>query len=286
VVTQRNRLLYLLKQEDRWISAKYAAEILEINHNSCRGALSRLKKEGEVLHKDRLWAIKSIHGDKFDQEFRVQNLHGITENVGCSIEDRVIIEYPLDSSNKPFFRLIVNFSKNGNANFSVKSPRGLDVIHLCLLEKMLENLLWRYNLRKQEWKITSLELFNELMGYNMSDVKSLTLSDLINGVFEKFYNKSYGVRREVRINKKMRFESINVLMREGMPNFQFVHRMSHVETKMEAVLEAQKRTNRAMQEIVKNHNMLLDGQFNMTDRMDDLMIDLFALYTRWTRNNI
>jgi hypothetical protein len=124
--------------------------------------------------------------------------------------------------------------KRDKIHWTVKAPLGLDYYAFLMtrawVESDVEN---RVGLRDLIWDVKSYELLWDSLGIRLEGVSVVTLDDL-EGTLEKYYNKFYGVRKEVRQSPEAaKFDEMVSLMMGGVPTYQMTNQLAILTSQME-----------------------------------------------------
>ncbi len=180
------------------------AKDIGANRSSVRVYLTRLTQEGAV-EKVKTGYYRITPGYAVGvggwREVRVQHLHFFVDEVKVRDEDwgrEEVIAFPEVSGDDPA-RVRVEFGgKRGKLHWWVKADAGLDFYGLNLARALVDERLLRLGYRPpSDWRCEGWETLSDKMGVRLEGVSCVTFSTL-SGWLEKYYDKGYGVRKEIR----------------------------------------------------------------------------------------
>lgn len=229
--TLQDRLIKYMATLDRSISALELADSLKENPKSVRSRLTRMKNSGLIVREYRgHYRVKPRHG--MGSPPRLQNLLVIAtssknpEMRGLIKSFKMVRTYPSPPDDE--FRVRIVFGgKRDNVHYTVKAPVGLDYYGLCMVHSWAESVVQeRVGLSHLIWDVKNYELLWDNMGLRLEGVSVMTISDL-KGTMEKYYNKFYGVRKEVRQSpESASLDEMVALMGGGVPQYQMTNQLA------------------------------------------------------------
>lgn len=158
--------------------------------------------------------------------------------------------------------------KRNKITWRLWAPLGLDYFGFMFAWGQVQCILSRmgYPVSMDGFKIRNVEFLHDNFNMKMEGLKALTLSDF-RGNLEKIYNKDHATRREIRVSQEDRpVSEIMAFYQGGLPNFMIAQASYDVARRVEANTEAIKRSNRSMQKIADNHNMILNAIWELLDQ--------------------
>ncbi len=118
------------------------------------------------------------------------------------------------------------------------------------------------------WEVRNYEFLWDSRGERLEGLKAFTLDDL-QGTLEKYYNKAYGVRREiVQKGQAQRFEDLIALASGGLPAYQMSSSVALLAVKIENLTKV---FGRSLQRKEKSDDAMVaisESQFRVLDILD------------------
>jgi len=267
LATVKQKILNLLQGIDRLLTPKEIASFTKTNYNTVRRVLTSLVRDGLVVREFRgHYRLKPIHG--LGSAPRVQNLFVVAEGVGVRRSEVFVWEF---GGVEGGFRVRVLFGvKRGRVSWSVRAPLGLDLYGLRLVRRVVELECEKRGYRDLKWMVRNYELLWDERGIRFEGVKAVTLEDL-DGTMEKYYNKHYGVRREVRSSRPTRIEDLVALVQGGLPTYQVVQGVGVLEKRIDELTRAIKEQNRLNYEMFRIQQANQEALYRLIDKIGKLM---------------
>ena len=272
-----DQVIHFMLNLDRPIGPKEIAYNIKRNPNSVRSMMSKLLRKGIVV-KIRHGAYSIIEGYGIwgrSIPLRFQNLHfsGFAR-VGERDSGRVdVIEFE-DIDGEVFrIRIVYGFTHQ-RVTWTIKAPLGLDYYGLILATKLVECKIAHLDYDVDSWTVLNFETLQDHMGMRIEGLaKCVTLDDLAGNML-KIYQKSYGVRVEVRSRTTSSLETLLALSTGGMPQAQLMQGIHSTNQEIGDLTNAIKYRN------VDDHNRdrilqaLSDTVIRMNNKLDDIVEEL------------
>ena len=280
-----NEIIRVLKAEDRPLSPIEIAKIIKQNRNSVRSEIRRLVRKGIIE--------KAFYGHYCTKPTivvgtppRLQNLLFIATSLKYpelkgKVRDHK--EFVYEFSDKPDipeldFRVWLTFGKKRDKiNWTVKAPLGLDLYALLMARQWVDEKCGQYNpeFRNLVWDANKFEFLFDHMSVKLEGVSIITIDDLV-GTMEKYYNKSYGVRHEIRSSVKgKKIEDLVNLVSGGLPQSQMMQGVVVLQNEIRSLVDAVKDSNRINVDLTGSVNRTMsaftEAQFKMIDRLDKIL---------------
>lgn len=201
--TEETIQLYLktLKED---VPAWKIAQDIGANRNTVRVYLKRLYDKGLIDKPKRgYYCNKPRYGVGEPQAdlLRFQHLHFWVDEVKIRAEDagrEEVLPFP-EVSGGDSARIRIEFgAKRGKINWYVKADAGLDFYGLHLARSLVDERLLRLGYKPPlDWRAEGWESLTDKFGLRLNGVTTVTFTTL-SGWMEKYYNKRYGLRHEIR----------------------------------------------------------------------------------------
>lgn len=248
-------IIQYLSNIDRPVGAPEIASSLKMMPHSVRARLSELRKEGIVFKPYYgKYSITPRYGlEMIGRLPRVQNLRGSADSsIPVVVHDDVVVV-------AGDVQISVTFGmKRNRVSFVVRAPLGLDLYGLDLVLFTIERICQDRGFMGLQWYVTNWEILNDVGGLRLDGVEAITFRDF-RGSFEKFYNRS-GLRREIRgsRHRKMSMAQLQAFMEGGLARFDVVRALEDIVREIEGVKEAQKGTNRFINNMAQLNQAILE----------------------------
>lgn len=241
-----NKILEGLKTFDRPVTPLELSKLIKEDKKSVSKELVRLLRKGAL---DRPFYGHYCRKPTYEVGTppRVQNLLFVAtsqKNPQLKGKIRVSREFSYEFSDSPDipeldFRIRLIFGKKRNKiHWTVKAPLGLDLYGLLLARQWADAKCERYGFKDLIWDCNRCEWLRDYQSVTLEGMSIITIDDL-SGVLEKYYQKSYGIRREFRISPEgQRFEDIVALTSGGVSTQQVVQGVFQVSQQIEKLTNA------------------------------------------------
>jgi len=229
--TQIEEIYDYIRKQDRPITPREIAENTGLPPKNVRARLSELRTKGKIARAFHgHYTCDRIHGGRDVGEVafggvRVQNLHVVSQRLVKRIGRHEVLEKEwlgVGVDNTGYLKVVVEFGVSLNrVNWRLVAPEGVDLHGVRLARAYVEALLEAKGFSDFGWNVSNLEQFRDFMGVRLEGLKALTLDNL-DSTLEKMYQKSYGLRHEVRTSKLMGMDEMQALIQGGVPTMNIV----------------------------------------------------------------
>lgn len=272
----QDQITSVLERIDYPISPLELTEILKANPKSIRSRLSRMVKAGLIVREYRgHYRVKPTYG--VGSPPRLQNLLVIAERgKNPELKGRVnshIIEKEFPSFPDETFRVRLVFGgKRDKIHWTVKAPMGLDYYGFLMTRAWVESeVKARLGLFDLNWFVKRYEILWDHLGVKLEGVSVITIDDL-EGTLEKYYNKFYGVRKEVRQSTdSLKLEDLVALASGGIPQYQMTSALSLLVTQVESMNHS---IGLFLQDVQSDRRLVkavMDTQFRVSEILDRII---------------
>ena len=234
----QDRLLKALEASDGALTPLELANIIGANPESVRTRLSKMLKAGLVLRPiPRYYEPVPTYG--VGSPPRLQNLLVIATpdknpvlkgRVTSHVIERTFPSYPEDS-----FRVRLTFGgKRDKIHWTVKAPIGLDYYGLLLARAWADaEVKARMGVEDLIWDVSRYDLFWDTMALRLEGISIITIDDL-QGTLVKYYNKFYGIRKEVhQTPQAASLEQLVSLASGGIPQYEMTSSLALLVSKVD-----------------------------------------------------
>jgi len=276
MATISDAIVEFLKKIDRPIGPLEIATNIERNYNSVRSTLSKLYKSGRI-NKD-FYGHYSIgrgyESTGYGEELpRIQNL-GVRSigRVGVrGVDSGRVWVYEPNPEIVGGLRVELRFGfQNKKLSWTVRSPEGMDFWGLRLVRSLVEGEVERCGYVVPEWEAHSHELLKDHMGLKIEGATVVTLNGL-EGTLEKIYNKVYGVRRELRVNRPVALNQLEAFWQGGLQYSQVVQMVGVMSNKISEFVESSKGQNRLLATMNSQIKALFETNIRLTETINKLL---------------
>jgi len=269
----QDRILKAIKEIDRPITPLELAKIIGANPESVRTRLSKMLKAGLIIRPfPRHYKPIPIYG--VGSPPRLQNLLVVADKVkNPELKGLVtshVIEKEFPSIPDETFRVRLVFgSKRDKIHWTVKAPMGLDYYGLLMTRAWVESEVSALlDLIDLNWMVKRYEILWDHLGIKLEGVSVVTIDDL-EGTMEKYYNKFYSVRKEVRQSpESQKLENLVALASGGLPQYQMTSSLALLVNQVENM-------NRSiglfLQDVQSDRRLVkavMDAQIRVSDILD------------------
>lgn len=280
-----------MKTEDRPFSPKEIAKETKIKPPSVRSAVARLLKDGQIQRVYYgAYRITPALGVGRRKTPKLQNLQFVAEGVKLGASNRLLkargfvygrgVGWVWSRELDPVgsdegFRLAVQLGrKRGKVNWTVKAPLGLDFYGFRLCCWMVADVLSSIGVVFEDFDeffiARNVEYLFDHFGVSLEGVKAFTVRD-VDGLLEKYYNKIYGVRHEVRDSRPTKLENVVALVSGGVPVNQVISGVGLVHEDIKGLTAAMKGQSRTNLDKDKMVGALVNANLKLIDRIDALI---------------
>ena len=112
-------------------------------------------------------------------------------------------------------------------------------------------------------------MLDDKIGLGLEGIKCLTFRDL-KGNLEKIYEKSYGIRREVRFTEPRPVSELLALYQGGLPSFMVAQASYDVARSVERNTETLKYLYRNQLELSRTTQAVLEALWRLLDQLDSV----------------
>lgn len=220
-----DQIINFMLNLDRPVKPLEIAQNINRNPDSVRSLMSRLLRKG-IVKKIYYGTYSLIEGYGVwgrSIPLRFQNLHFLGKSdVKKKDSGKVDVVEFVDINGEIFrIRIVYGFT-HGQITWTVKAPIGLDYYGLMLASLLVECKIAHRDYFVSSWMVRNFETLQDHMGLRVESLaKSVTLDDLAGNLL-KIYQKSYGVRVEVRSQGTTSLETLLALSTGGMPQAQLM----------------------------------------------------------------
>jgi DNA-binding Lrp family transcriptional regulator len=270
---QIEQIYNYIKQADHPVTPKEIASSLNINNGTVRARISELRSKGKIARAFHgHYVCDKIHGGREVPDLavggvRVQNLHVVSEKLGKRImkHESLVKEWlGVGPDNTGYLRVEVEFGVSFNrVNWSLTAPEGVDIHGLRLARAYVEAVLEGRGYSDFGWMVSNVEQFRDFMGIRLEGLKAVTLDNL-DTTLEKMYQKSYGLRHEVRTSRVMGMDEMQALIQGGVPTMNVVQGVNLMVNE----IRNQGETTRELMDFIKQ---LSDGVKANTEAINRLL---------------
>jgi len=277
----KDRVITYLMTADRPLSPLEIAVFLKINRNSVRPVVSRLVKEG-ILQRDFYGHYSTTPTYGVLKPVRVQNLffvadapirdeHRVQGVKGKGFEVRKSMP---DPSGEGEFQVIIELGWwNKKINWSVKAPRGLDLYGFRAVWWWVDEACARLGYEGLRWRTEKVEFLDEAQGVRIEGIECVTI-EALDGTLEKWYNKFYGVRHEVRATVDNPIENTMALLGGGVPYYQVVQGIGLISKSVERLIKVDQHTLERLDRMERVIEAVAKSQIKFVDSIGDLIKEL------------
>lgn len=220
-----DQVIHFILNIDRDTSPREVASNIKRNPNSVRSLMSKLVRKG-ILKRITYGKYSIIEGYGIwgrSIPIRFQNLHFIGKAPIIEVDKGRVDVMEFDDVNGDIFRIRILYGfTHKQISYTVKAPLGVDYYGLMLCSKLVDCMILHRNYTVSTWNVKNYETLLDHMGMRVEGLaKSVTLTDLAGNML-KIYQKSYGVRVEVRSKGTTSLETLLALSTGGMPQAQLM----------------------------------------------------------------
>lgn len=220
-----DQVIHFMLNIDRDTSPREIASNIKRNPNSVRSLMSKLIRKG-ILKKTGFGIYSIIEGYGVwgrSVPIRFQNLHFLGSAPILEVDKGRVEVMEFDDVSGDLFRIRVVYGfTHKQFSWTVKAPLGVDYYGLMLCKKLVECMIAHRDYKVSKWRVKNYETLLDHMGMRVEGLaKSVTLTDLAGNML-KIYQKSYGVRVEVRSKGTTSLETLLALSTGGMPQAQLM----------------------------------------------------------------
>lgn len=277
--TQIERIYEYIRKADRPVTPLEISDALNINRKTTRARISELRKTGKIARAFHgHYTCDKVHGGREFAEVafggvRVQNLHVVSGRLSKRVvrAERVEKEWAgVGADNTGFLKVVVEFGVSFNrVNWRLVAPDGVDLHGLRLARAYVEALLMGRGFGGFGWMVRNVEQFRDFMGVRLEGLKSVTLDNL-DSTLEKMYQKSYGLRHEVRTSKLMGLDEMQALIQGGVPTMNIVQGVNLMVQEVRNQGDTMRRMMDYMAELNKSVKANTEGVYRLADHYDEL----------------
>jgi len=228
MVTHEDRIMRLFRKDNRDYTPYEIASLAKIPKTSVYSTLHRMMDKGLIRRVERgiYRANPTIGVGDISEPMRVQNLRLVADSM-----DRETIRVPGWLDYKPYVGFVCDLElpglgggpddlvrlrfqigrKRGKLTFTVRAPLGLDLYGVQFALWWLGERLVEYGFNGHvDWVVDrGTEMFRDYPDVDMDALGSgaITLGEF-NGWVEKIYQKAYGMRRELKLDRQTSLDAI------------------------------------------------------------------------------
>lgn len=269
----QDRILKALEDLDRPITPLELANIIGANPESVRTRLSKMVKAGLLIRPfPRHYKPVPTYG--VGSPPRIQNLLVVAERAeNPELKGRIsghVIEKEFLSFPDEVFRVRLTFGgKRDKINWTVKAPMGLDYYGFLMTRAWVESeVKSRTGFVDLTWMVKRYELLWDHLGIRLEGVSVITIDDL-EGTLEKYYNKFYGVRKEIRQSpQSQRLEDLVALASGGLPQYQMTSSLALLVNQVEAMNRSIGLFLQKTESDRKMVKAIMESQFQISEILD------------------
>ena len=234
----QEKLLNALEDTDRPLTPLELSKIIGANPESVRTRLSKMLKAGIIIRPIPRH-YKPIPRYGVGSPPRLQNLMVVASRdknpvlkgrVSSHVIEKTFPTYPEDT-----FRVRLIFGgKRDKIHWTVKAPIGLDYYGLVLARAWADSEVKAHlGVEDLIWDVRRYDLFWDTMAIRLEGISIITIDDL-QGTLEKYYNKFYGIRKEVhQTPEAASLDSLVSLASGGIPQYQMTSSVAHLVSKVD-----------------------------------------------------
>lgn len=294
MVTHEDRIMKLFRKDNRDYTAYEIASLAKIPKTSVHSTLHRMMNKGLVQRVERgiYRANPTIGVGDVSEPLRIQNLRLVADSV-----DGETVRVPGWVDYRPYvgFVRVLEFpglgggpddvvrfrfqigSKRGKLTFTVCAPLGLDLYGLQFALWWLGERLQEYGFGGHvDWVVDrGTEMFRDYPDVDMDALGSrcITLGEF-NGWVEKIYQKAYGMRRELKLDRQTSLDAILAVTMGGFSAGQVLNMNAQA-------IQEMKTSNRVLRSwsvgASETHDVIeklmprfLDAVYSLIDKVDDM----------------
>lgn len=301
MVTHEDRIMRLFRKDNRDYTAYEIASLAKIPKTSVYSTLHRMMNKGLVRRVERgiYRANPTIGVGDVSEPMRIQNLRLVAVSMdGESLRVPGWVDY------RPFVGFVrvlelpglgggpddvVRFRfqigrKRGKLTFTVCAPLGLDLYGLQFALWWLGERLLEYGFGGHvDWVVDrGTEMFRDYPDVDMDALgsRAITLGEF-NGWVEKIYQKAYGMRRELRLDRQTSLDAILAVTMGGFSagqvlnmNAQAIREMKDSNRVLRSWSVGASDTHRSIERLMPR---FLDAVYSLIDKVDDMSRRLESL---------
>ncbi len=302
--TIEDRILRLFERDNREYLSSEIASLAGISRNSARPALTRMVRKGLLRRRGRgiYGANPTVGVGNVFEPMRIQNLRLVAETMDGErlrvpswvryrphvgfVEVLELAGLGLTEEDKVRLRFQVG-SKRVKLTFTAKAPLGLDLYGLQFALHWLGGMLETYEFTGHvNWVVDrGTEMFKDYPNIDLDSLgaKAITLGEF-EGFVQKVYQKSYGVRREIKVERQTSLDAINNIVMGGMSSGTILNMNALALREMEVQSKAIRSwsvgasdTQQALQSMMPQ---FLQAVFKLIDKVDRLAGEVQELRKR------
>lgn len=236
---KKNRILKVLRENQRPLSPKEISFLAKLNHSTTRVYLRRLLEKGKVVQPYPQAYVSKPRDSRGEGLTRVHNLVFSVEAPGLARGLRTFEDWFGSVKVRVLFGC-----KRGKITGFVSCDGGLDLNGFCFaVDKFKSVISDRTGARVSdgEIRVVTCELNEDAQGIRMDGITCFTVRDF-RGFLERVYNKDDGVRNEVKVQPQS-VEHIMALLKGGLTTFQIAQGQALTNKKLDNLTDTIKQTN-------------------------------------------
>lgn len=277
----RDKVIKYLITADRPLSALEIALFIKANRNSVRPTLSRLRKEG-ILQRDFYGHYSTTSTYGVLKPIRVQNLFFVADAAvrdehrvqGAKGKGYEVKRSMPDPSGEGEFQVIVELGWwNKKINWSVKAPRGLDLYGFRAVWWYVDEVCRGLGYEGLKWMTKAVEFLDDIHGTRLEGIECATI-EALDGTLEKFYNKDFGVRHEVRAKVENPIENTLALIGGGVPYYQVVQGVNIIRVSVDKLVDVNKSSLARLDRLERISEAVAKSQIKSNDNIQELLKEL------------
>ena len=294
MATQEDRIIKQFQRDNRTYHASEMAYFTGIPQKSVYSVLSRMVAKG-LLFRPRptlYQANPTIGVGTSPEPFRLQNFRLVASKMnGKKIEPPLDLEYlpkmgyvrelrlrglgvtPEDEVN---LRFQIG-AKRGKLTFTIKAPLGLDLYGFQLSMAWLDRELHDHGFHGHvEWLVDrGTELLKDMPNIDMDSMRIATITRYdYEGFMEKIYQKKYGVRREIKIERPTKLESIEAVLMGGLPTGMLLNYGLRSLQNQEKAINVMKGQAGGTYEMQKMFDVFTQAMYGLIDKVGAIEMEL------------
>ena len=230
-----DQIINFMLNIDRDTTPREIASNIKRNPNSVRSQISKLLRKGTIKKiRHGVYSIiegYGVWGRSIPIRFQNLNFEGFSAVVEIDKGAVDIFEFP--DINGDMFRIRVSYGfTHKRITWTIKAPIGLDYYGLKLAIRLVDCMIASRGYSEVSWIIGKggWETLQDHMGLRIEGLaKSVTIDDFMGNLL-KIYQKSYGVRIEVRSSHMTDLNTLLALSSGGMPQAQLMQGIHQTNT--------------------------------------------------------
>lgn len=289
--TIEDRIIRYFQRDNRLHLASEIISSLEINPNSGYSTLSRMVNKGLLIRESKGYyrATSTIGVDEGVEPFRVQNFRMVATHF-CGGE-RIVAPPDLVYRKHVGFKVVLELdglgggegdvvrlqfqigSRHGQLTFTFKAPLGLDLYGFQFALAWLDERCREYGFVDPiDWRVDrGTELLKDMPNIDMDSLGSSCVTRYdYEGYMEKVYQKKFGVRRELKVDKPTSLESIEAILMGGLPTGMMLNATYESLRNQEKAVNIMKSQSVGTYEMQKMFEAMTQAFYRVVDRMDVL----------------